>query len=83
MSAAGRCARPAGPGPLARAGERIQWRGALAQDQVIAVYRSADLFVLASRIAGDGDRDGLPNVLMEAQSQGVACVATDVSAIPS
>ncbi|MEP6970383.1 MAG: glycosyltransferase family 4 protein [Betaproteobacteria bacterium] len=60
---------------------RIQWSGALAQQQVIALYREADLFALASRIAGDGDRDGLPNVLMEAQSQGVACVATDVSAI--
>ncbi|MEO8542297.1 MAG: glycosyltransferase family 4 protein [Burkholderiaceae bacterium] len=60
---------------------RIQWSGALAQQQVIALYRSADLFALASRIAHDGDRDGLPNVLMEAQSQGVACVATDVSAI--
>ena len=37
---------------------------------------------LASRVAADGDRDGLPNVLMEAQSQGLACVATKVSAIP-
>ena len=44
-------------------------------------YRKADLFVLASRIGNDGDRDGLPNVLMEAQSQGLACVATNVSAI--
>ncbi len=61
--------------------ERIRWCGALAQEQVIALYRDADLFALASRIAEDGDRDGLPNVLMEAQSQGVACVATDVSAI--
>jgi glycosyltransferase involved in cell wall biosynthesis len=61
--------------------KRITWSGALAQQQVIALYRGADLFALASRIAGDGDRDGLPNVLMEAQSQGVACVATDVSAI--
>lgn len=62
--------------------ERIDWRGAQAQGAVIAAYREADLFVLASRIAGDGDRDGLPNVLMEAQSQGVACVSTAVSAIP-
>ncbi|MFY7962638.1 MAG: glycosyltransferase family 4 protein [Elsteraceae bacterium] len=61
---------------------RIEWRGAQAQGAVLAAYRAADLFVLASRIAGDGDRDGLPNVLMEAQSQGVACVATAVSAIP-
>lgn len=60
---------------------RITWRGAMTQDQLVGEYRHADLFVLASRIAHDGDRDGLPNVLMEAQSQGLACVATRVSAI--
>lgn len=63
-------------------GGRVSWLGALAHDAVIANYRAADLFVLASRVAGDGDRDGLPNVLMEAQSQGLACVATELSAIP-
>ena len=62
--------------------DRIAWRGAMAQDQLIEEYHHADVFVLASRIAGDGDRDGLPNVLMEAQSQGLVCVATNVSAIP-
>ena len=61
---------------------RIEWRGALAQAEVLAAYRAADLFVLASRVAGDGDRDGLPNVLVEAQSQELACVATEVAAIP-
>ena len=62
--------------------ERIEWRGAAAQPEVLAAYREADLFVLASKIAQDGDRDGLPNVLMEAQSQRLACISTDVSAIP-
>ncbi len=62
--------------------ERIQWRGAQPQEAVLAAYRNADIFVLASRVAADGDRDGLPNVLMEAQSQGLACIATAVSAIP-
>ena len=62
--------------------DRIEWRGAGAQDGVLAAYRAADLFVLASRIAEDGDRDGLPNVLMEAQSQRLACLATRVAAIP-
>lgn len=61
---------------------RIDWRGAQPQEAVLEAYRSADLFALASRVAGDGDRDGLPNVLMEAQSQGLACLATRVSAIP-
>jgi glycosyltransferase involved in cell wall biosynthesis len=63
-------------------GARIAWRGGQAQAAVLEAYRRADLFALASRVAGDGDRDGLPNVLMEAMSQGLACVATDVSAIP-
>ncbi len=63
-------------------GDRIDWRGAQPQERVLAQYRAADLFVLASRIAENGDRDGLPNVLMEAQSQGLACLSTRVSAIP-
>jgi len=62
--------------------DRIDWLGAQPQDAVLQRYRDADLFVLASRIAADGDRDGLPNVLMEAQSQRVAVIATRVAAIP-
>jgi glycosyltransferase involved in cell wall biosynthesis len=62
--------------------ERVRWLGALPQDEVLAAYRAADLFVLASRIAPDGDRDGLPNVLMEAASQELALVASDVAAVP-
>ncbi len=62
--------------------DRIEWRGALAQQAVLRCYSQADMFALFSCIAKDGDRDGLPNVLMEAQSQSLACVATSVSAIP-
>ena len=62
--------------------DRIEWRGAQAQDAVIAACREADLFVLASKIAEDGDRDGLPNVLMEAQTQALCCLATGVAGIP-
>jgi glycosyltransferase involved in cell wall biosynthesis len=62
--------------------DRVHWLGAQAQGKVLEHLRSADLFVLASKIAPDGDRDGLPNVLMEAQSQGLPVVATRVSAIP-
>lgn len=62
--------------------EHVVWRGAQAQDAVIEAYRAADLFVLASRRDSDGDMDGLPNVLMEAQSQGLVCLTSDISAIP-
>lgn len=62
--------------------DRIDWLGALPQERVLAAYRAADIFVLAAQIAADGDRDGLPNVLMEAQSQRLACIATDIGGIP-
>ena len=62
--------------------DRITWRGACDQPEVIAAMRAADLFVLPSRIAADGDRDGLPNVLMEAASQHLPILSTPVSAIP-
>jgi len=62
--------------------ERIDWLGAQPHGVVFDNYRAADCFLLASRLAADGDRDGLPNVLMEAQSQGLACLSTRVAAIP-
>ena len=61
---------------------RIAWKGALAQEDVLAHYRTSDLFVLPCRVAADGDRDGLPNVLVEASSQRLMCVSTDVAGVP-
>lgn len=62
--------------------DRVEWLGARAQDAVIAAYAASDLFILPSRQAKDGDRDGLPNVLMEAQALGLPCLATRMAAIP-
>ncbi|WP_134681575.1 glycosyltransferase family 4 protein [Paracoccus ravus] len=61
---------------------RVEWRGPASQAQVLEAYRAADLFVLASRRTADGDRDGLPNVIVEAASQGLACLGTTLSGIP-
>ena len=52
--------------------ERCLWHGAQPQKAVFAALARADLFVLASKKAADGDQDGLPNVLMEAAHQGLA-----------
>ncbi|MDC0658558.1 glycosyltransferase [Leisingera sp. SS27] len=62
--------------------DRVTWRGACDQPEVIEEMRTSDLFVLPSRVAADGDRDGLPNVLMEAASQALPILSTPVSAIP-
>ena len=63
-------------------GDRTEWRGAQAQEAVLEAYRMADIFALPSRVSHNGDRDGLPNVLLEAQSQKLVCVSTRVSGIP-
>ncbi len=62
--------------------DRVEWRGASNQSEVIEALRQSDIFVLPSRIASDGDRDGLPNVLMEAASQELPILSTNVSSIP-
>ena len=74
--------RLAGQLRRAAAGLPAAFLGAQPQDRVIEELRRADLFALACRIAPDGDRDGLPNVLMEAASQGLPAVSTRVSAVP-
>ena len=52
------------------------------QSEVLQLYRQSDIFALACRIAADGDRDGLPNVLVEAASQGLMCLSTNISGVP-
>ncbi|MEW6673240.1 MAG: glycosyltransferase family 4 protein [Thermodesulfobacteriota bacterium] len=59
-----------------------QWLGTQPHEVVLEHYRKADLFVLGCEIAKNGDRDGIPNVLMECMAMGVPVVATHVSAIP-
>ncbi|MEM1317938.1 MAG: glycosyltransferase, partial [Pseudomonadota bacterium] len=43
--------------------DKCHFAGAQAQADVLAAYRSSDMFILPCRIAADGDRDGLPNVI--------------------
>ena len=61
---------------------RCAFLGGKDQPHVVALLREADLFVLPSKAAASGDRDGLPNVLMEAASQRLAIVASDFAGIP-
>ncbi|GJE48439.1 D-inositol-3-phosphate glycosyltransferase [Methylobacterium tardum] len=61
---------------------RVSFRGSLAQPDVIAAMREADLFVLPTKPAPGGDRDGLPNVLMEAASQALPILATGFAGTP-
>jgi glycosyltransferase involved in cell wall biosynthesis len=82
----------AGGGPLSarlkaqaarlKIADRVIWHGAQDRAFIFDLLERADLFVLPSRLTRSGDRDGLPNVLMEAEAFAVPVVASDVSGIP-
>jgi glycosyltransferase involved in cell wall biosynthesis len=56
--------------------------GPVSQRGLLDLYRSADVFALACRVSDDGDRDGIPNVIVEAMAAGLTVVSTAVSGIP-
>jgi glycosyltransferase involved in cell wall biosynthesis len=56
--------------------ERVAFLGPLSESEVELEYLSADIFALACRELDNGDRDGIPNVLLEAMAHGLAIVST-------
>jgi glycosyltransferase involved in cell wall biosynthesis len=62
--------------------DTVTLRGALSNAEVMARYSQATLFVLPCVVAKDGDRDGIPNVLLEAMINRVPVISTELSGIP-
>lgn len=58
-----------------------RFAGAVANRDVPALLAAADVFALPCRISPDGDRDGIPVVLMEAMAHGVCVVSGDLPTI--
>jgi glycosyltransferase involved in cell wall biosynthesis len=54
----------------------------MSQSDLLAALRTASVFCLPCRVTDDGDRDGIPNVLVEAMAAGLPVVTTNVSGIP-
>jgi glycosyltransferase involved in cell wall biosynthesis len=55
--------------------------GALPPSAIPGALRQAHLFALPCRVAPDGDRDGIPVVLMEAMAAGLPVIAGDVGGV--
>ncbi|MCL7487823.1 MAG: glycosyltransferase family 4 protein [Desulfobulbaceae bacterium] len=62
--------------------DSCRWTGTLPHEQVVNEFARADLFALGCEIGPDGDRDGIPNVLVESLAMGLPAVGTWVSALP-
>lgn len=62
-------------------GDTVSLAGKMTQDELVKLYRQADMFVLPCLITEDGDRDGIPNVLLEAMAMNVPVISTNISGI--
>ena len=61
---------------------RVTMLGGLPQHRVAEIVTNAAVFAAPCVVGEDGNRDGLPTVLLEAMALGTPCVATPVTGIP-
>lgn len=61
--------------------ERVSFAGALDENDVQTRMRQSDVLVHSGVVASDGDRDGLPNVLLEAAALGLPIVSSTAGSV--
>src|SRR3972149_4562799 len=60
----------------------VKFLGAVDQDEVLKLYERSHIFLLSSVTASDGDSEGLPVVLLEAQAVGLPIISSLHGGIP-
>ncbi len=63
-------------------GALVEFSGRAAVTAMGGHYASATALVVPSVVTDDGDRDGIPNVCLEAMSHGLPVIGTDISGLP-
>lgn len=62
--------------------DRVKLIGPRPQEEVLEAYQGAGIFTLPCIIGKDGNRDGLPTVLLEAMATGLPAVSTSLTGVP-
>lgn len=65
-----------------RLSDQVTLMGPRPQSEIVTLLRDASVFAAPCVIGQDGNRDGLPTVLLESMALGTPCISTDVTGIP-
>ena len=61
--------------------DEVELLGQRDGEEVLRAYQRADIFALTPCVTADGDRDGVPNVIVEAMACGLPVLTTDAGGV--